>query len=156
MRGLLDAWVPLLTCINSGYRLEKSFGSWECSGNEPTLLATVSTQSLPDPGHNIDSDAVVPLKVTPFKWLSLSLSLRFLAWLKSPDRRLRLGLFLSATSLWLLLTLFGSGTLLGGAGLKCNWGTGEIPKLGLAPNMADAFRALFDGSGRLGTKIKDN
>lgn len=65
--------------------------------------------------------------------------------------RLKLGLFLRPTSLWLLLTFLGSGTLLGGAGL--NWGLGSDgvrPKLGPAPKMAEALPPLHDGSGRLG------
>lgn len=111
-------------------------------------------QSLPfDPEHSIEVETVFPLQVTPFKRFSLSLSLRFLTWLKSPDFRLGVDLFLSATSLLLLLTFLGSGALLGGAGR--NWGlvsAGYRPKLGLAPKMAEALRPLFDVSGRLGTK----
>lgn len=156
MRALLAVCEPLLTWINSGYLLEKSFGSCDCSGNEQMLSATVSAQSLPfDPEHSIEVETVFPLQVTPFKWFSLSLSLRFLTWLKSPDFRLGLDLFLSATSLLLLLTFLGSGTLLGGAGL--NWGlvsAGYSPKLGLAPKMAEALRPCLDGSGRLGVKTR--
>lgn len=121
MRALFVICELLLTWINSGYLLEKSFGSCDCSGNEQTLSATVSVQSLSfDPEQSVDAETVFPLQATPFKWFSLSLSLRFLTWLKSPDFRLGLVLFLSATSLLLLLTFLGAGTLLGGAGR--NWG----------------------------------
>lgn len=136
--------------------MENSVGSWDCSGEEQTLSPTVSIQSLPsDPGLRSVTVTDSPLQVTPFKWLLFSLSLCFLSWLKSPDFRLRLGLFLSATSLLLLFTFLGSGTLLGGAGL--NWGlvsAGVRPKLGPAPKMAEALRPLQDGSGRLETKIR--
>lgn len=105
--------------------------------------------SLPfDLGDNEASNSMTPLQAAPFRRLA-SPSLCFLTWLKSPDLRLKLGLFLSPTSLWLLLTFLGSGAFLGGAGL--NWGTisaGVSPKLGPAPKMAEALRPLVDGSGR--------
>lgn len=135
--------------------MEKSFGSCDCSANEQTLSGTVSVKSPPsDPGDSTEAETVFPLQVTPFKWCSLSLSLRFLTWLKSPDFRLRLDLFLSATSLLLLLTFLGSLTFLGGAGLNCGLvSAGYRPKLGLAPKMAEALRPLHDdGSGRLRIK----
>ena len=154
MRALLWSCAPFLTCINNGYLLEGSSDSWQLSGAKSTISLGWWVLQLPfDTGDRGQSSAVSPLQTTPFKCLA-SVSLCFLSWLKSPDLRLKLGRFLSPTSLWLLLTFFGSEVLLGGAGL--NWGTistGVRPKLGPAPKIAEALRPLHDdGSGRLKTK----
>lgn len=137
----------MLTDINSGYRLDGSSDSRELSGKEPTISPALSTLSPSlDPRDNGELSLVSPLQTTPF---TCSLSLCFLSWLKSPDLRLKLGLFLSPTSLWLLLIFLGSDAFFIGAGL--NWGlvsAGVRPKLGPAPKMAEVLRPMHEGSGR--------
>ena len=153
-RGLLCETRPLATGTNRGYRTPfSSTRSWVAVS--PSMEFTLTDRH--DEGSQGDTDCGFPLTA-----LITDISDDFLLLSRSRDRRLSMALLDDTTSLLLRRTVglskesfrweFPRTT--GLLGLKRSLSSlegivGLIPKLGPAPNIADAFPRLNAGSGRL-------